>query len=87
MPRTRLDKLKYPPINWLTAAILERKQTMKLTWEDLANVAHISPDRMRQLISKKPPEQWPADIRNAVCRCLQINVKLTITDGHEIELD
>lgn len=81
MPKTKFDKPKYPPINNLRAAILERKFAAKLTWDDIAAAAHITPTTMRGLFSRKPPEEWPSDVRNAVCRYLDIKVMQTIVDA------
>lgn len=87
MPKTAFDKLKYPPLNWLLASILERKMIMKLTWTDLALAANITPESMRNLASCKPPEDWPSEVRRAVMRKLGITAKLVISDGeHSIEL-
>ena len=86
MPRTKFDVPKYPPIDWLMAAILERKKVMKLDWSDLADASKISVDSMKRLASTRPPEEWPADIRKSVCRKLGIGAKLMITDLHEVEM-
>lgn len=81
MPKTKFDKPKYPPINNLRAAILERKFAAKLTWDDIAAAAHITPATMRGLFSRKPPEEWPSNVRNAVCRYLDIKVMQTVVDA------
>lgn len=83
MPKTKFDRPKYPPINQLRAAILERKFVGHYTWEDLANVAHIQPATMRALIIRKDPEEWPKDIRASICRYLDIKVTQTIMDKSE----
>lgn len=87
MPKTAFDKPKYPPVDWMLAAILERKQIMGLNWSDLADVAHISPETMRSLATKKKPEEWPTEVRRAVMRKLGLSAKLVISDGeHSVEL-
>ncbi|MBR0161916.1 MAG: hypothetical protein IJQ02_11635 [Oscillospiraceae bacterium] len=86
MPRTKLGEPKYPPVDWLKAAILERKDSLELTWGDLADVAGITNDSMRRLASLKPPEEWPPDVRRAVLRRLGIHAKLVIVDEHALKL-
>lgn len=83
MPRTKFDRPRFPPINQLRAAILERKFTGHYTWDDLASAAHIQPATMRALFIRKAPEDWPRDIRNSVCRFLDIKVTQTVTDKIE----
>lgn len=86
MPRTKLDKPKYPPIDWLMAAILERKKVMGLEWGDIANmVGGISAEYLRKLASSKPPMKWPDDIRNKVCRKLGINIRMVVEDESDRE--
>ena len=79
MPRTRFDKPRYPPINNLRAAILERKFVSGLGWGDLGAAAGISADAMRKLANTKAPDEWPLSVRNAVCRLLDIKVTITVT--------
>lgn len=86
MPRTKLDKPKYPPIDWLMAAILERKKVMGLEWGDIADmVGGISAEYLRKLASNKPPMKWPEDIRNGVCRKLGINIRMVVEDDSDRE--
>ena len=80
MPRTKFDKPKYPPINNLRAAILERKFVSGLKWADLAEAAGIPESTMRRLASTKEPQEWPTQIRAAVCRLLEIKVTVTVTE-------
>lgn len=79
MPRTKLDRPRYPPINNLRAAILERKFVGNLSWDDLARPAGMQGDALRKLASRKPPEEWPVKVRNAVCRHLDIRVNVNVT--------
>lgn len=78
MPRTRFDKPRYPPINNLRAAILERKFVAGMSWEDLASAAGISGASMRKLATAKPPDEWPPKVRTGVCRLLDIKVSTTV---------
>lgn len=82
MPRTKLDKPKYPPINQLRAAILERKFVSRMSWADLAAGTGITETTMRHLAASKPPEEWPVDVRAAVCRKLGISIKVAILDDY-----
>ena len=79
MPRTKLDKPKYPPINQLRAAILERKFVGDFSWEDLGRPAGMTGDAFRMLFNRKPPEDCPSEVRNAVCRHLDIRVNISVT--------
>ena len=78
MPRTKFDKPRYPPINNLRAAILERKFVARLSWEDLGGAAGISGAAMRKLATAKPPDEWPPKVRTGVCRLLDIKLSTTI---------
>lgn len=78
MPKTKLDIPKYPPINDLRAAILERKFVSGITWEDLAAVAGIKGSTMRKLARDKPPQEWSRPVLIAVCRYLEIKVNVSI---------
>ena len=78
MPRTRFDKPRYPPINTLVAAILERKFVAGLSWEDLGSAGGISATAMRKMATTKAPEEWPPKVKNGVCRLLDIRVSTTI---------
>ena len=78
MPRTRFDKPRYPPINNLRAAILERKFVAGLSWDDLGNAGGISGVYMRKLATSKAPEQWPQTVRTGVCRLLDIRMNTTV---------
>ena len=82
MPRTKFDRPKYPPINKLRAAILERKHVSGLTWDDLADVAGVSGVTLRRLLREKDPWDWPKDVRTSICRKLEIKTTLLI-DGWE----
>ena len=79
MPRTKFDKPKYPPINDLRAAILERKFVSGLGWKEIGEAAGISETAMRKLVSTKAPEEWPIKVRTAVCRLLEIRVTVKIS--------
>lgn len=78
MGRTKLDKPRYPPINELRAAILERKFVANLTWDELGAAAGVKGTTMRKLAREKPPQEWTPKVRNAICRLLDIKINITI---------
>ena len=78
MGRTKLDKPRYPPINNLRAAILERKFVSGLSWEDLGSAGGISATAMRKLATTKAPQEWPEKVRTGVCRLLDVRVSTTV---------
>lgn len=60
MPRTNLGK-KPPedaPVDWNLAAILERKKRLKLEWADIAEMAGMSSDALRNMVSRKRTDEW-----------------------------
>lgn len=73
MPRTSFDDV--PEVDELKALILERKLTYKLSWEDIATKARVSPTVLRKLVSTKRTEEWSPAYKTAVCRALGINQK------------
>lgn len=76
MPKTRLDRLsrRDPPIDWLWAAILERKMVRGIDLKHLASIAEVSYDYMRRLIVR-PTAEWPSGALGKVCR--EFGIKLT----------
>lgn len=60
MPKTKLGK-KPPedaPVDWNLAAILERKKRLKLEWSDIAEMAGMSSDALRNMVSRKRTDEW-----------------------------
>ena len=73
MPKSKLadsisaqKRQNAPPIDWLWAAILERKMVLKYDLKQMAEIAGVSYDTMRQYIGKSPWE-WSADARTKIC--------------------
>ena len=62
-----MAKKKAPPIDWLWAAILERKMRYHVDLKQLAEVAGVSYDTMRRYITISPWE-WMEGARNRVCK-------------------
>ena len=56
-----------PPIDWLWAAILERKMVLKIDLKQMAEIAGVSYETMRRYIGQSPWE-WSADARTRVCK-------------------
>ena len=73
MPKSKLadaisaKKQDAPPIDWLWAAILERKMVLRIDLKQMAEIAGVSYDTMRHWIQKSPWE-WTADARTRVCK-------------------
>lgn len=82
MPRTVFDK--QPEIDWLLAAILERKMKTGMDWNVLAEKAHCTPAALRKMASSRHTDDWKPEIRRSVCRSLGISTKTLITA--EVEL-
>ena len=85
MPRSKFDKFSKtvaPPIDWLWAAVLERAMVLHMSRKDLADLAGVSYETMRDYI-RKSPWDWPTDVRERLCKALGIEIKRTI-EGKEI---
>lgn len=73
MPKSKLadsisaKRRDAPPIDWLWAAILERKMVLNIELREMAEIAGISYPTMRQWIHKSPWE-WSADARTRICK-------------------
>lgn len=64
---------KYPPINYLRAAIYDRKRELHLSWEALGRAVGTSGDALKHLMHNHPdPWDWPKYTRDKVCRVLGI---------------
>lgn len=82
MPRINLSRLSgpdYPPIDWLWAAVLERKRVYGYDLRKMAEIAGVSYETMRRYITISPWE-WNEDARNLICK----EFKLTPTRGVEV---
>lgn len=74
-----------PDIDWLKAAILERKMAKKLEWADISAKTKISPDKLRKMVTNKHSEEWDPEAKRALCRALGVKVKLVVSaDGVEL---
>ena len=85
MPKVKLAEFSRrgaPPIDWLWAAVLERAMVLHMSRKDLADLAGVSYETMRDYI-RKSPWAWPNEPRERLCAALGIEVKRTI-EGKEI---
>lgn len=67
--------LERPPIDWLWAAVLERKAVYGMDLETMAKYCGISYPQMRQYIRKSPWE-WPRPVRERLCSVFGIKINL-----------
>lgn len=82
MPRTKLGESfsrKAPPIDWLLAAILERKTVFHYDLKRMAEIADISYEYMRRLINQ-PTNTWPYGALSNICKEFGIALVPTV-DG------
>ena len=77
-------KPKYPPIDKLKAAILERKMVMHLSSQDLGDAANVSGWYIRKILSTKHTDDWNPDVRKAICDYLGLNVKVVLEDMFDL---
>lgn len=87
-PRMKKPPKEVQEIDWVKAAIYERKNALNLNWADIESKAHVGSTYMRKLMSTKHTNNWDADVRKAVCDILGIEIKtvLTIAADNELEL-
>jgi len=70
MPKTKIGEKyspKPPPIDWLWAAVLERKKVLRYDLKQMAEIAGVTYATMRRYIGISP-WQWNDSARNNVCR-------------------
>lgn len=76
MPKVKLAELSRkgtPPIDWLWAAVLERKMVYNYDLKELAQIAGVSYETMRRYI-RQSPWDWGTDTRKRLCRGLGIQL-------------
>ena len=81
--RTYPRRREYPPIDWLWAAILERKVVMGYDLKRMAEVANVSYGYMRRLINT-PTRRWPYGALLHICDAFGIEVTPS-ADGRTLE--
>ena len=80
MPKVNLNyrsPKNAPPIDWLWAAVLERKVVLGYDLKLMARIAGVHYDTMRRYIRKSPWE-WSPDARARVCKAFGISTKITV---------
>lgn len=76
MPKVRkLGKAEPPPIDWLWAAMLERRMVLGITVKDMAKIAGVSYGTMRNHASKSPWE-WSRSMRERMCKEFGITIEV-----------
>ena len=86
MPKVKLSEYsrkQAPPIDWLWAAVLERKMVMGYDLKQLAKVGGVSYEMMRRY-SHSSPWEWPRQMRENICDALGLNIKFK-PDGLRVE--
>ena len=76
MPKTRFDafrKSSPPPIDWLWAAVLERKARFGYDLKDMAAIANVKYETMRKYI-RMSPWKWDDGAREAVVKEFGIKI-------------
>ena len=87
MPRSKFDKDRFPPVDKVRAAILDRKMSMKKSWADIAEACNINGDYLRRLVATTPSEDWNPALRNAMCRYLGLRIHSEIQDLFDLTED
>ena len=80
MPKTKLAEAvapKAPPIDWLWAAVLERKSVLGYDLKRMSEVVGCHYDTMRKYI-RQSPTTWPEDVRAKILKEFGIKAKVTI---------
>ena len=70
MPKVNLSRFSQkdaPPIDWLRAAILERKMAFGYDLKELAAVGGVSYEYMRRIYGN-PPSAWPHGVLENICK-------------------
>lgn len=84
MRKTRIEPT-YPEINWLRAAIIDRKNSLNYTWDDLGDAVGMSGDNLKHLMHNNPdPWEWKRTLRERVCRVLGIEIKQFVVGSPEV---
>lgn len=81
MPKTKLEdalRADPPPIDWLHAAILERKVVLGYDLKKMSKVAGVCYDTMRRYI-RQSPWTWEADARARILREFGLKTQVSVT--------
>lgn len=80
MPKVKLSRYaekEVPPIDWLWAAVLERKTVLGYDLKQMAKVADVGYDMMRQYI-RMSPWDWSPRVRKNICKEFGISTKVSV---------
>lgn len=79
MPKLRntSTRRQAPPIDWLWAAVLERKMRYGYDLKQMAEIAGVTYETMRRYINQSPWE-WSADARTKVCEAFDLKPIQTV---------
>lgn len=81
MAKQKIEPI-YPEINWLRAAIYDRKSALKLSWDQIGEAVGTTGGALRQLMYSTPdPWEWPHYTRKKVCRVLGLEIKQFVVDS------
>lgn len=74
----------FPEINWLRAAIIDRKNSLHLSWDEIGEAVGTTGDSLKHLMYNKPnPWDWSSYTRSKVCRVLGIEVRQFVIGSPE----
>ena len=76
MPRTKLDALNEPKIDWPIAALLQRKLILGLNWQHIADSAGMNCDTLRKMVSDKRSDEWPVYILRKVMKAVGLDYRI-----------
>ena len=79
------DTKTAPPIDWLHAAILERKVVYGIDLKEMADIAGVDYGTMRHLINKSP-WLWKWETRERVCKRFGIELTYTPSNDGKVEV-
>lgn len=85
MPKTKLGEKfsrQDPPIDWLHAAILERKCVLGYDLKRMSEIAGVTYDTMRRYI-RQSPWTWDADARAAILREFGLKAQVSVVPDKE----
>ncbi len=90
MPKVNLSNCaekEAPPIDWLWAAVLERKTVLGYDLKQMADIAGVTYETMRHYI-RRSPWTWLPEARGRVCMKFGIKTQVSVaaTDAPNIQI-
>ena len=74
---TQSERCAAPKIDWMWAAVLERKMVLGYDLQALADIAGVTYETMRHLIRQSPWE-WKRDTRERLLKALGIRADVSL---------